>query len=556
MSHLYRLPMPVRSFSILLGMLLVTAVRGVAQEATPAAEASTAVTEAEILAHTRFLSDDLLAGRAPGTRGEALAQSYVIAQFSALGLEPAGDDGWLQPFKLVSLTSHMPEQLVVSNSDGETVALAYDSEWVGGSGRQSSGGAIEGAEIVFVGYGIVAPEESWNDYEGVDVEGKVLLFLNNDPVGDRFAGDTRLYYGRWSYKYEIAAELGAAGAIIIHTTPSAGYPWQVVQRGFGGTELELPAPPDEPRTSLRAWVTEDAAARIAALGGHDFDALVERAQSPAFRATPLGVTLDLEFSADLNATGTANVLARLPGNDPDLADEHIVFTAHYDHLGVGTAVDGDSIYNGARDNALGTATLLAIARAFASLPDPPRRSILFAAVGAEESGLLGSLHLARHPPVPACQLVANINLDGGNIWGRTRDVRQVGRGKSDLDAWLDRFGAEQGRSIHTEEFPDKGYFYRSDQFNFAKIGVPAIYLDEGVDFIDRPEGWGAEQVEAWIATDYHQPSDEITPEWDLSGMVDDAVLLFRVARAVANADASPRWTPGDEFAAAREACHR
>lgn len=543
------------SISPLLIAVAVSASGALGQEA-PTEAGPTGITEREILAHTRFLSHDLLEGRAPNSRGEALAQAYLSAQFAALGLEPAGDDGWLQSFELVSLTSQMPEELVITGRDGESLALSYDSEWVGGSGRQATEGAIENAEIVFVGYGIVAPEEGWDDYGGVDVTGKVLLFLNNDPAGDRFAGDTRLYYGRWSYKYEIAAELGAAGAIVIHTTPSAGYPWQVVQRGFGGTEFELPAPPDEPRTGLRAWVTEDAAAKIAVLAGHDLSSLVERAQSPEFTAVPLGVTLDLAFGAELESTTTANVLARLPGGDPELAGEHIVFTAHYDHLGIGAEVDGDGIYNGARDNALGTATLLAIARAFSELPAPPRRSILFAAVGAEESGLLGSLHLARHPPVPACRLVANINIDGGNIWGRTRDVRQIGRGKSNLDAWLDRFAAEQGRTILPEAFPDRGYFYRSDQFSFAKIGVPAVYLDEGVDFIGRPEGWGVEQIDAWTATDYHQPSDEITAAWDLSGMVDDAELLFRVGRAVADAEEAPRWTPGDEFAAAREACLR
>ncbi|MGH7573452.1 MAG: M28 family peptidase, partial [Gemmatimonadota bacterium] len=387
-----------------------------------------------------------------------------------------------------------------------------------------------------------------------DVAGKILLFLNNDPTGDRFAGDTRLYYGRWTYKYEIAAEKGAAGAFIVHTAPSAGYPWQVVQSSFGGTEFELPAPPEEPRIGVRGWLTHEAASRLAGLAGQDLDRLEATAQEPDFRPVPLGVTIDLLFTTALDTTETANVLGRLPGSDPESSDTTVLYTAHYDHLGIGNPVAGDSIYNGARDNALGTASMLAIARAFATLPEPPSRSILFAAVGAEEQGLLGSEYLAKHPPIPACRLVANINLDGGSIFGRSADVRQIGRGKSELDDWLDRFASEQDRTVKPEEFPDRGYFYRSDQFNFAKIGVPALYLDEGVEVIGQPEGWGAERQNEWIETLYHQPGDEVTPDWDLSGQVEDARLLFRIGYAVADASTPPAWEPGDEFEAAREKC--
>jgi Zn-dependent M28 family amino/carboxypeptidase len=535
----------------LIPILLLLPAGALAQ--TDADRAAAAITPGRVLAHTRFLSDDRLEGRGPGTAGEALAQSYIAAQLEAEGFEPAGEDGsWLQPFDLVGLTVPTAAALEAAGSGG-ALSLAWREEWIGSPGRQEGHSALEEVEVVFVGYGIVAPEEEWDDYGDIDVAGKVLLFLNNDPAGDRFAGDTRLYYGRWSYKYEIAAAKGAAGALVIHTTPSAGYGWNVVQSSWSGTQYELPAG-DEPRTEVEAWVTEDAARRLAALGGHDLDALTAAAQDPSFEAVPLGVTVSTAFDSDVRRTASANVVARLPGSDPDLSEEHVLFTAHYDHLGVGEPVDGDPIYNGARDNALGTATLLALARAYAALPERPARSLLFAAVGAEEQGLLGSAWLAREPVVPNCLVVANINMDGGNIWGATTDVRQVGRGKSDLDRLLDRYAEAAGRRVLAEEFPDKGYFYRSDQFSFAKVGIPAIYLDEGVEFVGRPAGWGEERIEEWLAEDYHQPSDEVTADWDLSGEVEDARLLFRVGLDVAGATDPPAWTPGDEFEAARLAC--
>ena len=519
-----------------------------------AQEPASVITEELILEHTLALSHDSLGGRGPGSTGEKIAQEYLVRQMESLGLEPgAGGDAWLQPFDLVRLTSSMPNSLRVTG-DGGSLDLAYGTDWVAAAGRQAGSTLIEDAEIVFVGYGIVAPEEEWDDYKDADVTGKILLFLNNDPVGDRFAGDTRLYYGRWTYKYEIAAEKEAAGALIIHTTPSAGYPWQVVQSSFGGTEFELPAPPEEPRIGVRGWLTHEAASRLAGLAGQDLDALEAAAQRPDFRAVPLGVTLGLAFTTELDTTRTANVIGRLEGSDPELLDTAVLYTAHYDHLGIGQPVEGDSIYNGARDNALGTATMLAIARAFGALAERPSRSVLFAAVGAEEQGLLGSEHLALHPPVPVCQLVANLNLDGGSILGASRDVRQIGRGKSDLDELLDRFAEPQGRTVLPEEFPDRGYFYRSDQFNLAKVGVPALYLHTGVDIEGRPEGWGAEREEEWVGTLYHQPADEVSPDWDLAGQVEDARLLFQVGREVAEAGTPPAWRPDDEFARPRSAC--
>jgi Zn-dependent M28 family amino/carboxypeptidase len=516
-------------------------------------EASSWITEDFILAHTRYLASDLLEGRGPATRGDSLAQSYIAAQFEALGLEPSAPDGsWFQRVPLVSLTSSPPDVLTITRAGGKTLDLRRVDEWVAYTGKQAASSSLADAEIAFVGYGIIAPEEEWDDYEDVDVAGKVLLFLNNDPTGDRFGGETRLYYGRWTYKYEIAAEKGAVAAFIIHTTPSAGYAWQVVQSSFGGTEFELPAPPEEKRLEVRGWVTEEAARRIAALGGHDLDELIESAQRTDFKPVPLGVTMDLEITTEIEESATANVIGRLPGGER--ADQAVLYTAHFDHLGVGRPVEGDSLYNGAVDNSLGTSSMLAIARAFAALPERPSRSILFAAVGAEEQGLLGSEFLAGHPPIPACDLVANLNLDGGNFWGRTRDVRQVGRGKSDLDAVLDRFARAQGRVVEPEPFPDRGYFYRSDQFNFAKLGVPALYLDQGIEMVEGDPERGRAASEEWLAERYHQPSDEVLETWDLSGQVEEAQLLFRVGHAVAEEPTPPAWSPGDEFAAARAVC--
>jgi hypothetical protein len=560
-AKIFRVKRPILAVAFVVSVLLYAARLAAQEPDLPGADAaSEAITEPLILGHTRFLSSDLLAGRGPGTPGDRLSQAYLIAQFEALGLEPAGPDGqWLQPFDLIGITADPAEVLTLVGSRGTSLSLAYREDWIAAAGDQAPSSSVDGAEVVFVGYGIVAPEVEWDDFKDVDVAGKVLLFLNSDPAsgdpaGDRFAGDTRLYYGRWDYKYEIAARKGAAGAFVIHTTSSAGYPWQVVTSSWSGPRFELPRSLGEARVGVEGWLTEDAARRLADLAGRDLGELVALAQDSGFRPVPLGVTMDLSFTSAIDKTATANVLARLPGRDADRAAEHVLYTAHFDHLGIGEPIEGDSIYNGARDNAIGTASMLAVARAFAALPEPPARSILFAAVAAEEQGLLGSAYLARNPPVPVCDLLADINQDGGNIWGRTRDVRQVGRGKSSLDGTLDHFAAGQNREVFPEDSPDKGYFYRSDQFSLAKVGVPALFLDDGIDFLGRPEGWGREQTEAWIEKDYHQPSDEITPEWDLTGAVEDAQLLFRVGYAIAETADSPAWVAGDEFADERTAC--
>jgi Zn-dependent M28 family amino/carboxypeptidase len=506
--------------------------------------------------HIRFLSNDLLGGRGPATSGDRLAQQYIAAQMEAIGLQPgAPGGGWLQPLDIVGIKSQNPEVASVTKG-GDKVDLKYKDDYIAFSGVGTPEARLDNAEIVFVGYGIVAPEYEWDDYKGTDLKGKVLLMMNNDPAGDPklFAGKTRQYYGRWTYKYEIAARRGAAGAIIIHTEPSAGYKWQVVTSSWSGENFSLPAE-GQPELQIQAWTTEEASRRIARLGGQDLDALRAAAEKRDFKPVPLGVNLSLTLRNDVQKKQTANVIGKLPGRDPILSEQAVLYTAHHDHLGLreATKPGEDVIYNGARDNASGVAAVLAIARAMKALPQAPRRTILFAAVAAEEQGLLGSAFLAAHPPVPMGRMAANINIDELGFWGRTRDMIMIGKGKSTLDTVVEAIAAAQGRRhIVGDQNPDKGFFYRSDQFNLAKRGVPAAYLESGVEVVGKPAGWGAAQHAKYEETDYHQPSDELRADWDFTGAVEDAQLLFYLGVKVAEGKNMPSWNPGDEFEGARK----
>lgn len=500
----------------------------------------------------REFSDDRLEGRGPGTPGDEMARQYLIEQLQALGLEPGGEGGsWEQQFPIIGIDAEVPKVWSFDHA-GKNLDLAFWDEFIAASGVQEEQAAVEDAEVVFVGYGIEAPEHQWDDFKGMDLRGKVLLMLNNDPDWDAelFEGDRRLYYGRWTYKYESAARQGAAGAIIIHTDPSAGYPWQVVQSSWTGPQFELPAA-GEPRLQVAAWTSWEASQKLVALAGQDLDQMVESARSRDFQPVSLGIRTSLALSNNLSRdTTTANVLAWLPGRDPELADQAVIYTAHHDHLGRGNAdADGDDIYNGARDNASGSAMILAIAKAYKALPEAPRRSILFAFVGAEEQGLLGSKYFAQNPTLHPGQLVANVNFDSGNIFGRTRDLSYIGFGKSTLDAVAQGAAAKQDRVVKGDQFPDLGLFYRSDQFALAKIGVPAMYLSSGTDFV---AGEGYEQkMKDWTANKYHQQSDEIDDTWNFDGMVDDAKVGFWAGLSIAEGDTLPAWNPGDEFEAAR-----
>ena len=516
-------------------------------------KAAETVTPSTLEGHIRFLADDLLEGREPGTRGDRLAQRYVASQLAGLGLQPGAENGsWYQKFELANIRSTAPETVYVKGKKGQS-ALKLKRDYVGLADADQSKVSISNVELVFVGYGIQAPEYNWDDYKGMDVKGKVLVFLNNDPEDDPdlFAGETRLYYGRWKYKYEIAEKLGAAGAVIIHTSHSAGYPWGVVQQGFSGNEYVIPSELSE-NPIVKLWITKRVATDIFAKAGMDLDALTASAQNRDFKPVSLGSTISMTITNKKTTVTTANVLGLLPGSDKSLASQVVVYSAHHDHLGKKDVKKGeDGIFNGAMDNASGVAQLLDIAAAFSKLKQKPKRSVLFAFVGAEESGLLGASYYANNPTFKAGNIAANINIDGATIYGKTRDLIQIGKGKSELDGYIESIAKYQDRYVVPDQFPSKGYFYRSDQFMFAKIGVPAVFLGGGIDVVGKPEGWGREQEKKYTKENYHQVSDEFSPEWNLTGAVVDSQLMFYLGYEVANAKQMPVWNKGDEFEAVR-----
>ena len=519
-----------------------------------ARKAASHLTDASIRGHIRYLSDDLMGGRAPASLGDKLTQRYLASQFESIGLQPAGENGtWFQPFNMTGVKSKAPKFLTLRNGTSKT-SLKFYHDFVIQSAMPKKRVGMKNAELVFVGYGIEAPEYQWDDYKGVDLKGKVLVFLNNDPAKDPnlFAGNMRLYYGRWTYKYEMAAKKGAVGAIILHTLPSAGYPWQVVQTGFSGEEFvtETSAPP----VPVQGWFSWEAGEKVFKQAGYDLNELEAKAQTRDFKPVLLGTTMSVSMTNTIRNIETANVLGMLPGRDRN-NKEVILYTSHHDHIGTidneATRKSGDKIYNGARDNASGLGGLIEIARAFTMLKKAPKRSILFVAVGSEENGLNGSSHLANNPTLPPGRIAANINMDSAAIWGRSRDITQIGRGKSSLDGYIDAVAKYEKRSVLADQFPDRGYFYRSDQFSFAKIGIPAVSFSPGTDLIGKPEGEGKQIITEWVGKHYHQPSDELKDSWDLNGAVDDFRFNFYLGIMVANAKEMPKWNPGDEFEAAR-----
>ncbi|MFK7739743.1 MAG: M28 family peptidase [Planctomycetota bacterium] len=501
--------------------------------------------------HVAFLSDDALEGRGVGTKGDALARSYIQSHLEAAGCEPGGADGsWMQPVPIRGIQSTVTTPLKARGSSG-TASFEAPTDYTAVAGSPAASAAWDEAELVFVGYGIDAPEQGWDDYQDYDVRGKVLLVMNNDPADDpeRFAGKTRLYYGRWSYKYEEAARRGAAGVIVIHTTESAGYPFQVIQASHGRENFWLPFKQDQLTLAIRSWCSETAADTLCRLGGHNLDELRARAETGNQRPVPLGVKVDLAIDNKVREMESANVLGVLPGTDPKLKDEYVVLTAHFDHLGIGKPRGDDEIYNGAVDNASGCAGLLALARAAGALKTR-RRSMLFLAVTAEESGLLGSKFYAENPTVDKKQLIANVNVDGLNVWGPTEDIEFVGYGKNSLSDTAARIARKRGRKIEPDSHPDRGYFYRSDHFNFARIGVPAAYFKAGKEFLDQPANRKRMKA-SYTTVHYHQPTDELAKWWNFKGAADDMQILFELLVETANADAAPTWTPGDEFAKLR-----
>ncbi len=516
-----------------------------------------------LLAGIRMLASDDFEGRRPGSAGEDITVAWLEREFRAAGLAPGNPDGsYVQKVPLVAITADPATTLVVSGRGGSR-RLAYRDDVVAWTKRVTEEVSIANSEMVFVGYGVEAPEYGWDDFKGLNVAGKTLVMLVNDPpVPDSanpaeldpavFGGKAMTYYGRWTYKFEQGAKHRAAAVLLIHETGPAGYPWAVVQ-GMGGERFDLVTPDrNQGRAAIEGWIGLEAARGLLAMAGQDFDALKARAVRRDFRPVPLGLRASMTIHNRLRTVDSRNVVARLEGSDPVLKDEYVIYTAHWDHFGIGQPIDGDSIYNGALDNASGTAGLVELARAFARLKPPPSRSILFLAVTAEEQGLLGSQYYSVDPLYPLARTLAAINLDGLNLTGRTSDLTVIGLGASELDDYAREAAEEQGRTIRPDPEPEKGYYYRSDHFNFARVGVPALYAEGGVEVIGKPAGYGLAARERYVAEDYHKPSDEVKPDWDLSGAVEDLRLLFLVGYRVAEAPRFPEWRPTSEFRAIRE----
>lgn len=535
-----------------------------AAPAAPMPLASLPKIEAQpILEHIKVLASDEYEGRAPGTKGEDLSVKYIEAQFKSLGLKPGNPDGtYSQKVPLVGITAKEAAPLTVTKGT-QKQTFKWADEVVAWSKHVADSASLDQSDLVFAGYGVEAPEFNWNDFKDVDVKGKTIVVLVNDPpVPDPadpsklapkvFGGNAMTYYGRWTYKFEEGARKGAAGILVVHEEGPAGYPFSVVQ-GNLREKFDL-VPPDKNmgRANIEGWITLAAAKKMFAMGGQDFDALKKQALTREFKPVALGLKASLGIRNSLRTIDSQNVVARLEGSDARLKDEYVVYSAHWDHLGVGKPVKGDKIYNGALDNASGVATVLEIASAFTKVQPQPKRSILFLMVTAEEQGLLGSQYYSLNPLYPLAKTLANINIDGVNQWGRTKDLTVIGMGASNLDDYVRAAASEQGRTLRPDSEPEKGLYYRSDHFNFAKQGVPALDPDAGIEYVGKSADFAKKKREEYNKTDYHSPSDQIKPDWDFAGAVEDAQLLFAVGYRVANADKFPEWAAGNEFKAKRD----
>jgi Zn-dependent M28 family amino/carboxypeptidase len=522
-----------------------------------------AITPDGLLAHIKVLASDEFEGRAPGTKGEELSVKYISDQFKKIGLKPGNPDGtYSQEVPLAGIKSE--PRMSFANGD-KTIDLKYPDDFVASSARLQPEIKVDKSDVVFVGYGVVAPEYGWDDYKDVDVRGKTLLMLIGDPpIPDSkdpskldekmFKGKAITYYGRWTYKYEIAAQKGAAAAIIVHETQPAAYPWQVVKSSWGKENFELDNPnKNMDAVSARSWITLDVAKKIVADCGQDFEALKKTATTKDFRPLTLNAKANIQIKQQIREFKSHNVIGKLEGSDPKLKDEHVIYTAHWDHLGRHPELQGDQIFNGAIDNASGVASVIQIAAAFMKVNPPPKRSVLFMATTAEEAGLLGAKFYAEHPLYPLEKTLADINIDGVNPWGKTHDLEDLTNGNSALDDLLGQAAARQGRVMKPNSEPEKGGFYRVDSFEFAKAGVPVLHAARGVETIGKPPEYGKQKRDEFVAKHYHQPSDEVDPGWDLSGAVQDVQLLFEVGYQVANGDKFPEWKAGSEFKAKREA---
>ncbi len=521
---------------------------------TPPSDLITSVTAAKLRSHIAVLAHDSLEGRAPASRGDRKATAYIASQFEKFGLKPAGDRGtYIQSVPLVGVTVDPATVLTVSNGQ-RRLPLAYSTDFVATTGTYEPFVALKDAEMVFVGYGIAAPEQHWDDYKDVDVRGKILVMMNSDPSTggpDLFAGKGRTYYGRWTYKFEIAAAKGALGAIVIHTARTAGYPYEVIRNTWSREMYELDEQHSGGRLALKAWTTEDATRAYLEMAGCPMDSLFALAESRAFRPLPLGLTLEGTLRSSVKHLQTNNIIGRVDGSDAQLKEQCVIFTAHYDHFGVGRVIDGDSIYNGALDNASGTSLMMTLAEAFSAAQSKPKRSLLFAAVAGEEQGLLGSHYLAKHPPVPLSRIAANLNTDVINVIGRTSDISCQGSDRSTLGDDLAIVTKELGMTVIPDQAPEQGGFYRSDHFSFAKAGVPAMSVGSGRNFVGVDTAF-VRMMRERGGKIYHQPTDELYDDWKYDGALQQAEIAIRIAWRVANSAGMPQWNSRSEFEAARQ----
>lgn len=537
-----------RTFAGLAASLAFTA--GAA--AQPPAVAS--IQAQDIAQHIKVLASDKFGGRAPASEGERLTIDYIRDQLEQYGVKPGANGDWFQTVPLVKITADPDTTLTVA-ADQAQLRFDYANDMIVWTEREAEHVALKDSPLVFVGYGIVAPEYDWNDYAGVDVHGKTVVILVNDPGyatrnPDLFTGRAMTYYGRWTYKYEEAARQGAAGALIIHETGPAGYPWKVVSGSWSGAQFMLPPEPDQYRPAVEGWLTRESARQVMAAAGLDLGKLEEAAAQRGFQARPLALTASVAFDNAIAHVKSHNVIGIIPGRERP--DEAVIYSAHWDHFGTKPNKSGDNIYNGARDDASGVAAMLDIAQAFGRLDQRPARSVLFLATTSEEQGLLGAKWYAAHPVVPLAKTVADLNLDIMNVWGKTHDITVIGYGSSELEDWLRRAAEQQDRVLRPDPEPEKGFYFRADHFAFAKHGVPALFVEAGVDYLNHPAGWGLQKEDAYTREHYHKPSDEFRDSWNLAGAAADARLLFEVGEQLANSHAWPKWYAGDQFKALRE----
>jgi Zn-dependent M28 family amino/carboxypeptidase len=543
---------------------LILVLFAAAAPTVPAAQTTTAapcacaakMTTGAFDADLRFLSSDLLEGRAPATRGGRLAAEYIAAQLQIAGVQPGVNGSYFQKVP-IDVVGAIPSTIKVTASGKASMTLAYPGDVVVGPGGATDSSVARG-ELVFVGFGAQAPEYKWDDYKGESMKGKVLLVLVNDPPAPAsepalFGGKAMTYYGRWTYKYEQGERLGAAGVLIVHTTEAASYPWHTVVGSWAKEQRMLPRDPAGPAPlGARGWITDSAATALLAKAGLNMSDLRAQAATRAFKPVHTGIQMDMSMRNKVAHMESENVVGLVTGSVKELRGQYIVFSAHWDHLGIGPAVNGDSIYNGAADNASGTAALLAAARSSVHL-SATRRSQLFVFVTAEESGLLGSEWYAEHPTVPARQIVANLNMDVVPLLGRVKDLTVLGSTKSTLGPMFTHFLESKGLRLTPDPHPEAGHFYRSDHFSFAKAGVPSVSIGGGTDYVGKPKGWGDSTQADYVAHRYHQPSDEYHPDFDLRGAVQVADLVLTFGRALANAPVVPVWNADAEFKAARDA---